>query len=298
MERSYPSKLLIFGEYTVINNSEALAVPFRKFEGKWDFFKSDDTYAINSNKVISEILNYLKGNDFININFDSFNNDVKNGLWFNSNIPHGYGLGSSGALVAGIYDRYFENKINNYSILKKNLGLIESYFHGTSSGTDPLVSYLNRSIKIETDNSIKILPELNSESPKGDISIFVLDCGFARNSNNLINYYLENCKDQRFLKNYVEPAKTQTSLLIDSLINRNEIIKDSVKTISELQFKFMKKMIPENLLELWEIGLKNEIFSLKLCGAGGGGFMLGFGYDNNKYHSFFENYITYNVITI
>jgi mevalonate kinase len=32
-------------------------------------------------------------------------------MYFDSSIPQGYGVGSSGALVAAIYDKYAQNKI-------------------------------------------------------------------------------------------------------------------------------------------------------------------------------------------
>jgi len=37
-------------------------------------------------------------------------------LLFDSNIPQGYGLGSSGALVAAIYHQYRKNKKKNSPI--------------------------------------------------------------------------------------------------------------------------------------------------------------------------------------
>ena len=37
--------------------------------------------------------------------------DIEAGMYFDSSIPQGYGVGSSGALVAAIYDKYTKNKI-------------------------------------------------------------------------------------------------------------------------------------------------------------------------------------------
>ena len=42
-----------------------------------------------------------------------------NGLFFKSNIPQGYGLGSSGAMVAAFYDRYAKKKISPNEKLTK-----------------------------------------------------------------------------------------------------------------------------------------------------------------------------------
>jgi mevalonate kinase len=298
MNKKYPAKLLLFGEYTVINNSEALAIPFNMFQGCWEYNEKESTLAIESNKILSEILLYLRSLEAKIINFENFQSDIKDGIWFNSNIPYGYGLGSSGALVAAIYDRYFEVKSTNYSDIKKDLGKIESFFHGTSSGTDPLVSYLNQSIKIEVDQSIKIIPELNVNNTIGSIIIFVVDCGFARHSNNLVNSYIESCKESNFQTNYIEPIKLLTSLSIEALLNNDVRLKQYVKTISELQLIHMKKMIPDEILALWLKGIQSDLFSLKLCGAGGGGFMLGFCYDKDNFNSIFENYKTYKVMEI
>ena len=42
---------------------------------------------------------------------EHFRNDVNSGMYFDSSIPQGYGVGSSGALVAAIYDKYAADKI-------------------------------------------------------------------------------------------------------------------------------------------------------------------------------------------
>ena len=36
---------------------------------------------------------------------------ISDGMYFDSSIPRGYGVGSSGALVAAIYDRYSLDKV-------------------------------------------------------------------------------------------------------------------------------------------------------------------------------------------
>jgi mevalonate kinase len=298
MNKKYPAKLLLFGEYTVINNSEALAIPFNMFQGYWENYYNENSLAIESNKILSDILSYIKCFEAKRINLDGFKKDIEAGLWFNSNIPYGYGLGSSGALVAAIYDKYFEVKSKNYTDIKEDLGKIESYFHGTSSGIDPLVSYLNQSIKIEVDHSIKIIPELNVNNTAESILVFVVDCGFSRHSNNLVNSYIESCKESNFKSNYIEPMKLLTSLSIEALLNNDVKLKKYVKTISELQLLHMKKMIPDEILELWNKGIQSDLFSLKLCGAGGGGFMLGFCNDKENFDSIFKNYKTYKVMEI
>jgi mevalonate kinase len=60
----------------------------------------------------------------------------------------------------------------------------------------------------------------------------------------------------------------------------------------------MKEMIPVQIQSLWEEGINTEKFSLKLCGAGGGGFMLAFCYDGNNPEINFGEFISYKVITL
>lgn len=49
----------------------------------------------------------------------------------------------------------------------------------------------------------------------------------------------------------------------------------AIHLISKLQFAYLPPMIPESMHALWKKGLASNEFYLKICGAGGGGFMLG-----------------------
>src|SRR5690625_6608275 len=95
--------------------------------------------------------------------------DIEEGMYFDSIIPQGYGVGSSGALVAAIYERYALNKIEIeqeiskeiISELKEVFSKMESFFHGTSSGIDPLICYLNLQFLINPKINIQtiVIPE-------------------------------------------------------------------------------------------------------------------------------------------
>ena len=41
-------------------------------------------------------------------------------------------------------------------------------------------------------------------------------------------------------------------------------------------------MIPQSVVKIWQEGLDSDIYSLKLCGSGGGGYILGFTKDFSK----------------
>jgi hypothetical protein len=45
------------------------------------------------------------------LDFDKIETDLNNGLYFNSSIPQGFGVGSSGALVAALYNQYATDQV-------------------------------------------------------------------------------------------------------------------------------------------------------------------------------------------
>ncbi len=99
----------------------------------------------------------------VTFNLEVLKTDVERGMYFDSSIPQGYGVGSSGALVAAIYDKYADNKITvlenltreKLLQLKNIFSQMESFFHGKSSGLDPLNSYLSIPILINSKDNIE-----------------------------------------------------------------------------------------------------------------------------------------------
>jgi len=112
--------------------------------------KSFNNHYFKSNKNLIKLYDYLEANasELVSFDFTSFKNDIGSGMYFDSSIPQGYGVGSSGALVASIYDQYAHNKItilenltrDKLLKLKEIFSFMESFFHGKSSGLDPLNS--------------------------------------------------------------------------------------------------------------------------------------------------------------
>ena len=49
-------------------------------------------------------------------------------------------------------------------------------------------------------------------------------------------------------------------------------------------------MIPKNFAKLWDKGIRTNDYFLKLCGSGGGGFLLGFTLDIENTFKTLENY--------
>jgi mevalonate kinase len=51
-----------------------------------------------------------------------------------------------------------------------------------------------------------------------------------------------------------------------------------------------KPMIPEHLISIWQKGIDTNAYYLKLCGSGGGGFVLGFTEDFEKAQESLKDY--------
>jgi mevalonate kinase len=278
MSRSFASKVLLFGEYSVIKNSNALAMPYPLFEGKLGFDKNTKG---GRDPELSALASYLKKSEergILDYDFDvsSFSFDVGQGLFFDSTIPQGYGVGSSGALVAALYERYGQSDQRELPIeeLKRRLAIMESHFHGSSSGFDPLVSYVNCPILKKVGEGLSSVAF--KEDPKGEGALFLLNTGRSRKTEPLVNLFLEKCKAEEFSYLCESELLPVTNICIDHFLDNDmEKLWDSFFQLSHFQFEHFTPMIPKLFVDLWEQGLENRQFSLKLCGAGGGGFLMG-----------------------
>ncbi len=281
---SFNSKILLFGEYSVIYDSSALTIPYSLFSGSLVFpDHSANNYKVQeSNEELKAFAQFLKRSDHngeINlseyINLGDLQFDIEQGLYFNSSIPQGYGLGSSGALCAAIYDAYKIKEIDTeIDLLKRVFGFMESHFHGSSSGFDPLISYLGIPLLLCENKTIE---KINlSSSQQGDGALFLLNTARARRTEPLVNLFLEKCRQPEFEIFIRTKYFKATNNCIDNFLKKDfDSLYSSFSLVSKYQYEEFLPMIPKMQRELWENGLSNDLFSLKLCGAGGGGFILG-----------------------
>ena len=153
MKERYNSKVILFGEYSMIFDSTALMIPLKRFFAQWRFTDRDKPESIASNRSLQKFLAYLAQSEELDnvLDLPRFRTDLERGLHLDSNVPSSYGLGSSGTLVAAVYDAYACQKTDDMMNLKRLFGLMESYFHGSSSGIDPLQCYLGSPFKITSD---------------------------------------------------------------------------------------------------------------------------------------------------
>lgn len=282
-DKSYPAKLLLFGEQTVLKGSNALAIPFPQFHGAW---RMPNDEAPTPDPLLLPFLKYLENKVAqkklpFHLIIDAFRSDIEAGLRFDSSIPIGYGAGSSGALCAAIYDRYANSTLapieSNLAILKQQLASLENFFHGKSSGTDPLIIYLNQPILIEHGKGISIA-NLKRKSLKesNHYSYFLIDTGIKRKTETYVNRFLKNCETSTYHKMVETELNPTVNRTIEYFIEGNdEEVYKEMKIISELQLSYFESFIPQPFKELWKTFLEKENIYLKLCGAGGGGFLFG-----------------------
>ncbi len=278
----FGSKIILFGEYSVILGSMALTIPSPLFEGVLSFPKGNTKNVDSELKAFAKYLLRLKEKSKLPFEFDvdSFDFDVGQGLMFDSSIPQGYGVGSSGALCAALFDRYARsNRLAGVSgediqELKTYFSLMESHFHGSSSGVDPLISYLNRPILVKNASELGVveIPEYN----EGEGALFLLNTGRARRTEPLVNLFLEKCRSEDFKSLCEGELGSITNECIENFLEgRIEDLSLSFKSLSLFQWQHLTPMIPNLFRDLWREGLESKTFTLKLCGAGGGGFLLG-----------------------
>ncbi len=281
----FHAKILLFGEYGIIEDSQGLTLPYSFYKGTLKFSDLSSDFEQKSNlslKRYSDYLSSLELPENFKLDVDDFKTDISNGLFFDSNIPQGYGVGSSGALVAAVFERYSLVKRNPDTItkdelkdLKKVFGKLESYFHGTSSGIDPLICYMNLPILIENRENVDKVSIPNGEWGKG--AIFLIDSGTVGETGPMVQIFFEKMKTEGFRKTLKEEFIRYNNACIDTFLRKdiNPFFRN-LKKLSVWAYEHFRPMIPESLYQVWKKGIDTNAYYLKLCGSGGGGYILGF----------------------
>lgn len=285
------AKILLFGEYGIIEDSKGLTIPYNSYKGSLKF--SDSAKGEISNQSIQKFSIYLEEifpNEF---DFELMKSDIEQGMYFDSTIPQGYGVGSSGALVAAIYERYVLNKIEIEQEISKEIitelkvvfSKMESFFHGTSSGIDPLICYLNLPLLINSKTDISTVGIPEQKEGKG--AVFLVNSGSPGETAPMVQIFFEKLKQEGFRKTLKEEFINYNNACIDAFVKGDvNPLFANLKKLSTWAFLHFKPMIPQRLLDVWQYGIQTNSYYLKLCGSGGGGYILGFtrDFENAKEH--------------
>ncbi|MBT0572130.1 mevalonate kinase [Riemerella anatipestifer] len=293
------AKILLFGEYGIIENSQGLTLPYSFYKGTLKFSDLSSDFERQSNQSLLKYTDYLQSlalpKDF-ELNVSELKKDINKGLFFDSNIPQGYGVGSSGALVAAIFERYSLKKYNPEHIskedlkqLKKVFGELESYFHGKSSGIDPLICYMNLPILIENKENVDRVSIPKEQQGKG--AIFLIDSGVVGETGPMVQIFFEKLKQEGFRKTLKEEFIRYNNACIEAFLKKdmNPFFKN-LRKLSLWAYENFRPMIPEGIFNAWKKGLNTNTYYLKLCGSGGGGYILGFTQDYDKAEKMLEGF--------
>ena len=301
------SKILLFGEYGIIKDSKGLSIPYSFYNGalKMDDNVSEDAIQSNQNlRLFAKHLQTLEER-LVSFDYQSLITHLNEGMYFDSSIPQGYGVGSSGALVAAIYDKYAHEKITilenltreKLLKLKMIFSKMESFFHGKSSGLDPLNSYLSLPILINSNNHIEATG-IPSQQSSGKGAVFLLDSGIIGETAPMVNIFMEKMKQEGFRKMIKNQFIKHTDACVDDFLQGDiKSLFKNTKQLSKVVLSHFKPMIPKQFHELWKKGIDTNDYYLKLCGSGGGGYILGFTQDIERAQNSLSTYnleVVYN----
>lgn len=265
IDKVYPGKALLFGEYTVIHGGNSLAIPLYSKTANWDF----DDLEFESRESIDKFIDYLVVQGIGSVDLDKFSSEWEDGLFLESSIPFGYGAGSSGSVVAAIYDSFMLKSAEEPAEIREIFKTMENYFHGSSSGLDPLVSYFGKAVHIDNEN-LNIL-EVNSPILE---KLYLWDSGESRSTSTLVDWYKEKLK-KGFLETINEKLMPLNNQLIDSfLTDRENEFAALIEKVENFQLKYLIPMFPSHIKEELMTIKEEYNCNFKLCGAGGGGYYL------------------------
>lgn len=297
------SKILLFGEYGIIKDSKGLSIPYNFYKGALKVEENPSAEAIKSNQSLERFASHLEQlqkeqPELVQFNTNELQADIQRGMYFDSSIPQGYGVGSSGALVAAIYDKYAQNKITvlenltreKLLQLKTVFAAMESFFHGKSSGLDPLNSYLSLPILINSKDNIEPTG-IPMQTADGKGAVFLLDSGIVGETAPMVNIFMENLKDQGFRKMLQTQFVKHTDACVENFLQGDiKSLFSNTKKLSKVVLNNFKPMIPEQFHTIWQKGIDTNDYYLKLCGSGGGGYILGFTQDLEKAKASLQDY--------
>ena len=291
---------LYFIEYSLIDNKEAYLV---SEESKLNYSKTRiciDEIFIESNTLLSE-----KGINEIDINVQLINNQYTFFVATNENA-YPFDLFAASFYLISRYEEYLphvrdvherftaeQSLAYKFRFLEKPVvdiwalklkdifSLMESFFHGKSSGLDPLNSYLSLPILINSKTNIEPAGIPSQKEGKG--AVFLLDSEQVGETEPMVNIFMNKMKNEGFRKMLNEEFAIYTDACIDNFLHGNvSSLLGNVKKLSKLVLANFKPMIPSAFHKIWEQGIQTNDYYLKLCGSGGGGYILGFAQDYDK----------------
>ncbi len=164
---------------------------------------------------------------------------------------------------------------------------MECFFHGASSGIDPLICHTKMALIIHRDKTIEKAPSSATLD-----SFWLIDTQKPRKTEPLVAHFKQNCLDESYLNILMEKYIPCSDACVSAYLKQDTLLLDELMfELSALQLVVFKDMIPDFLIDYWRNGLTTRRFCLKICGAGGGGFMLAYAKNKSDLPTFLQKYI-------
>jgi mevalonate kinase len=298
---SAPFKVILFGEHFVVYNKPAILAAINKRVYVNVNIRHDTKFALSMNNLYKEIsldqIEYI-GGEFTDLSqpifiiayniLKKFNFHLGLDIKIISELPFGSGLGSSAATSAALIMAI----TNLFTTIKKEdvfLSTIEAerLIHYNTSGADPaIVTHGGLIMFKKVDDGISITPLIYHP----ELSFIIVYSGISRSTGKVVNN--------------VKLLKENNLLLFERFANTSEEI--TLHAIEALKVKDYEKLgslmlknhellqslgvSNDTLDKLVDIAINNGALGAKLTGAGGGGSIIAFGYDNTRLLNAFKDY--------
>lgn len=119
-----------------------------------------------------------------------------------------------------------------------------------------------------------------SQKSDGKGAVFLLDSGIVGETAPMVQIFMENMKQEGFRNMIKDQFVKHTDACVDDFLKGDiKSLFKNTKQLSKVVLNHFKPMIPNQFHELWKKGLDTNDYYLKLCGSGGGGYILGFAED-------------------
>ncbi len=260
--RTYPAKVILFGEYTVLLGGDILAVPYSDYAALW--VKS----SAEIDQRLLDYVDHLSANPIKNLSLSKLadlQELIVQGTFLSSSIKVGAGLGSSGSVVAAIYDVCKASDDLPTEALLQTFIKMESFFHGSSSGIDPLVSFTQSGVH-KSGSDVLLVSDLT-------LPTFTLyDSGISRNTQQLVARFKQRLLSDLHYAADIGTIKDINHKIISAVLS-DTLDVTILERLSILQYDVMDDLIPTSVKEEWK---EDEQHIWKICGAGGGGYFMKF----------------------
>jgi len=290
VDKKYYAKLMLAGEYGVLNGGEALTVPLKMYKAgvaHRDELNSEKTIDTISESVASlrDLFMYIRSlpkKSFYAIpKIVEMEDFLKKGFYIESDIPSGYGIGSSGAVTALVYDQFFKSgKKRTPNEIMTDLSTIESFFHGRSSGVDAMTIYSGNTLHFLPDKEIRTIATNPLRNDKG-YRFFLIDSGVKMETAPLVKHYNKKLEEKDFYRiisdDYLPLISKFIKVITGDFVGDMALL---FRAISDVQWNYFRPMIPESIEDAWINGQVSNTYYLKLNGSGGG-FLLGIAHEDS-----------------